>query len=41
MQRKLARQFFYDMTLARQFEQTAGSSTRKGTMAGFLHLYRR
>ena len=41
MQRKLARQFFYDMTLARQFEQAAAEQYTQGNIGGFLHLYRR
>lgn len=39
MQRKLARQFFYDMTLARQFEQAAAEQYTQGNIGGFLHLY--
>jgi pyruvate dehydrogenase E1 component alpha subunit len=39
MQRKLTRQFFYDMTLARQFEQAAAEQYTQGNIGGFLHLY--
>ena len=39
MQRKLAQQFFYDMTLARQFEQAAAEQYMQGNIGGFLHLY--
>ena len=39
MQRELARQFLYDMTLARQFEQAAADQYQQGNIAGFLHLY--
>ncbi|MEJ2651245.1 MAG: pyruvate dehydrogenase (acetyl-transferring) E1 component subunit alpha [Gammaproteobacteria bacterium] len=39
MQRTLARQFFYDMTLARQFEQAAAQQYAQGNIGGFLHLY--
>ncbi len=39
MQRKLAWQFLYDMTLARQFEQAAAEQYTQGNIGGFLHLY--
>ena len=39
MQRKLARQFYYDMTLARQFEQAAAEQYTQGNIGGFLHIY--
>ncbi|MDA8363837.1 MAG: pyruvate dehydrogenase (acetyl-transferring) E1 component subunit alpha [Gammaproteobacteria bacterium] len=39
MQRKLARQFLYDMVLARQFEQAAAEQYTEGNIGGFLHLY--
>jgi len=39
MQRELARQFLYDMTLARQFELAAADQYGAGNIAGFLHLY--
>lgn len=39
MQRDLIRQFFYDMLLARQFEQTAAEQYVQGKIGGFLHLY--
>lgn len=39
MQRSLARQFLYDMLLARQFEQAAAEQYVQGRIGGFLHLY--
>jgi len=39
MQRDLIRQFFYDMLLARQFEQMAAEQYIQGKIGGFLHLY--
>jgi pyruvate dehydrogenase E1 component alpha subunit len=39
MQHQLARQFLYDMTLARQFEQAAAEQYTQGHIGGFLHLY--
>ncbi len=39
MQRERARQFLYDMTLARLFEQAAADQYQQGNIAGFLHLY--
>ncbi len=39
MQRDLIRQFFYDMQLARQFEQMAAEQYVQGKIGGFLHLY--
>lgn len=39
MQRDLARQFLYDMLLARRFEQAAAEQYSEGHIAGFLHLY--
>lgn len=39
MERDLARQFLYDMLLARQFEQAAAEQYAQGNIAGFLHLY--
>jgi len=39
MERDLARQFLYDMTLARFFEQAAAEQYAQGNIAGFLHLY--
>jgi len=39
MQRDLARQFLYDMVLARRFEQAAAEQYAEGNIAGFLHLY--
>ncbi len=39
MQRDLARQFLYDMRLARRFEQAAAEQYAQGNIAGFLHLY--
>ena len=39
MNRDLARQFFYDMTLARRFEEAAAEQYTQGNIAGFLHLY--
>jgi pyruvate dehydrogenase E1 component alpha subunit len=39
VQRKLAQQLFYDMTLARQFEQAAAEQYAQGNIGGFLHLY--
>jgi pyruvate dehydrogenase E1 component alpha subunit len=39
MQRQLARQFLYDMTLAREFEQAAAEQYTQGNIGGFLHLY--
>ena len=39
MQRDLARQFLYDMQLARRFEQAAAEQYAQGNIAGFLHLY--
>lgn len=39
MQRDLIRQFFFDMLLARYFEQAAAEQYAAGKIAGFLHLY--
>ncbi|GMR03709.1 MAG: hypothetical protein BMS9Abin22_211 [Gammaproteobacteria bacterium] len=39
MQRALARQFFQDMTLAREFELAAAEQYTLGNIGGFLHLY--
>ena len=39
MQRNHARQFLYDMQLARLFEQAAAEQYAQGNIAGFLHLY--
>jgi len=39
VQRDLARQLYYDMTLARRFEQAAAEQYTQGKIAGFLHLY--
>ena len=39
MQRDLAKQFLYDMLLARYFEQAAAEQYAQGKIAGFLHLY--
>ncbi len=39
MQRDLARGLYYDMTLARRFEQAAAEQYTQGKIAGFLHLY--
>jgi len=39
MERDLAWQFLYDMTLARFFEQAAAEQYAQGNIAGFLHLY--
>ncbi|MEJ2360676.1 MAG: pyruvate dehydrogenase (acetyl-transferring) E1 component subunit alpha [Gammaproteobacteria bacterium] len=39
MQGSLARQFLYDMTLARVFEQHAADQYTQGNIGGFLHLY--
>ena len=39
MHRRLARQFFHDMILARQFEQAAAEQYTEGHIGGFLHLY--
>ena len=39
MQHQLARQFLYDMTLAREFEQVAAEQYTQGHIGGFLHLY--
>ena len=39
MQRQLARQIYYDMVLARLFEQAAAEQYAQGRIAGFLHLY--
>lgn len=39
MQHQLARQFVYDMNLARQFEHAAAEQYAQGQIAGFLHLY--
>lgn len=39
MQRQLARQLIYDMTLAREFEQEAAEQYTQGNIGGFLHLY--
>ncbi|MEW6353241.1 MAG: pyruvate dehydrogenase (acetyl-transferring) E1 component subunit alpha [Pseudomonadota bacterium] len=39
MQRDLVKQFFYDMALARQFEEVAAEYYTQGKIAGFLHLY--
>ena len=39
MNRDLARQFLYDMTLARRFEEAAAEQYAQGNIAGFLHLY--
>ena len=39
MQRDLARQFLYDIELARRFEQAAAEQYAQGNIAGFLHLY--
>lgn len=39
MQRDLAKQFFYDMLLARRFEEVAAEQYTQGRIAGFLHLY--
>jgi pyruvate dehydrogenase E1 component alpha subunit len=39
MQHELARQFLYDMTLAREFEQVAAEQYTQGQIGGFLHLY--
>lgn len=39
MQHQIARQLFYDMTLAREFEQAAAEQYTQGNIGGFLHLY--
>ncbi|MFP4560400.1 MAG: pyruvate dehydrogenase (acetyl-transferring) E1 component subunit alpha [Thiohalorhabdus sp.] len=39
MRRDLARQFLYDMLLARRFELRAAEEYAQGNIAGFLHLY--
>jgi len=39
MQRRLARQIYYDMVLARLFEQAAAEQYLQGRIGGFLHLY--
>ncbi len=39
MQRNTARQFLYDMTLARRFEEAAAEQYTQGNIGGFLHLY--
>ncbi|MDO9371806.1 MAG: pyruvate dehydrogenase (acetyl-transferring) E1 component subunit alpha [Gammaproteobacteria bacterium] len=39
MQRDLIKQFFYDMLLARRFEEAAAEQYTQGKIAGFLHLY--
>ena len=39
MNRDLARQFLYDITLARRFEEAAAEQYAQGNIAGFLHLY--
>ena len=39
MQRGLIKQFFYDMLLARRFEEAAAEQYTQGKIAGFLHLY--
>jgi pyruvate dehydrogenase E1 component alpha subunit len=39
VRRDLVRQFFYDVLLARHFEQAAAEQYTAGQIAGFLHLY--
>ena len=39
MNRDLARQLLYNMTLARRFEEAAAEQYAQGNIAGFLHLY--
>lgn len=39
MQRDLIKRFFYDMLLARRFEEAAAEQYTQGKIAGFLHLY--
>lgn len=39
MQRDMIKQFFYDMLLARRFEEAAAEQYTQGKIAGFLHLY--
>lgn len=39
MQSTLAKQFLYDMLLARRFEEAAAEQYTQGKIAGFLHLY--
>lgn len=39
MNRDLAKQLMYDMTLARRFEEAAAEQYTQGNIAGFLHLY--
>jgi pyruvate dehydrogenase E1 component alpha subunit len=39
MNRDLARRLFYDMLLARAFEQAAAEQYAQGNVGGFLHLY--
>jgi len=39
LNRDLARQFLYNMTLARRFEEAAAEQYAQGNIAGFLHLY--
>lgn len=39
MQRDLIKQLFYDMLLARRFEEAAAEQYTQGKIAGFLHLY--
>lgn len=39
MQKALARQFFFDMLLAREFELAAAEQYTQGNIGGFLHLY--
>ncbi|HWQ95235.1 MAG TPA: pyruvate dehydrogenase (acetyl-transferring) E1 component subunit alpha [Gammaproteobacteria bacterium] len=39
VQSSLAKQFLYDMLLARRFEEVAAEQYTQGKIAGFLHLY--